>query len=145
MLKNLKGVVITLKVTYDWKPSIWERCHKYGYNMEEYRKHHTVNKSNPKPNQLERPSNVTHVYRGKEMVWKKSIAETGHQRRFRRNTQPPSSLTIWLIILFQLWSSMWKLNTLPEIWEIWVTQDHSLWGIVNLICWNARALNRLIK
>lgn len=31
MFRNEKGVVLTQKVSYDWKPSLYEHCHKYGH------------------------------------------------------------------------------------------------------------------
>ncbi|KAJ8536725.1 hypothetical protein K7X08_035126 [Anisodus acutangulus] len=34
LFRNEKGNVITQKVTYDWRPSICEHCHKYGHNSD---------------------------------------------------------------------------------------------------------------
>lgn len=38
MFRNEKGVVITQSVTYDWRTSLCDHCHKYGHEKDNGRK-----------------------------------------------------------------------------------------------------------
>ncbi|WMV06757.1 hypothetical protein MTR67_000142 [Solanum verrucosum] len=40
LFRNEKGVVITQSVTYDWRPSLCDHCHKYGHDKDNCRKLH---------------------------------------------------------------------------------------------------------
>ncbi|KAG5604647.1 hypothetical protein H5410_026139 [Solanum commersonii] len=40
LFRNEKGVVITQSVTYDWRPSLCDHCHKYGHEKDNCRKLH---------------------------------------------------------------------------------------------------------